>query len=1614
MTKTYKVLMMLFLLLLWGSGLKALDQKDGVYQIGTADDLVAFSELVNGGEYAASAVLTADIDLSAISYFPPIGKQYYPQGPALSFNGVFDGQGHIIYNLKIDKDDPGAETGLFGRIENATVKNLGIVNATFKNPSALRAGVLGGSSINSNVINCFTTGEINMGDCICSYDSRNGDGLFGLVFTGSILTNCYTTYGTLGNDYAPDIKFENCYWGEKAIAGVSTGELCYKLNGDQNNIVWYQTLVEDTFPTLDNTHKQIYVIGNIKCDGTFLSGEVSYTNDKEAASSIPPHNYIEGVCTECGNSDPGYAQLVDGWYEVSNPEQLLYISALVNSGKFDIKVRLTADIDLSGISYFPPIGKQYYPQGPALSFNGVFDGQGHIIYNLNIDKDDPGAETGLFGRIENATVKNLGIVNATFKNPSALRAGVLGGSSINSNVINCFTTGEINMGDCICSYDSRNGDGLFGLVFTGSILTNCYTTYGTLGNDYAPDIKFENCYWGENVTKMVRTGELCYKLNNSSFINPNWYQTIGEDEFPVLDSTHGIVYVTGDSSYASFPADADFNDFKEIILEIELAFIEGTVATQAILDECIAAIEGLSSSSGKDEFYAAYSDYISLKKKLQESMDAYAAYKQKADEVTAYLEANEGFQGELRNQLVSYLSDDVEPNDDFENGSYVYIMDNHTLTTAEIQAETTKLQAMLDNAIAADYAAGTDITKLLVNADFKDGWNGWNNGFGNGSYYYESVDIVGCEAWNTDGKMEQTIKDLKNGTYLVSMTAAYRPSNDPMSYAYNAYIYLNENCVYIPTVYETYMPIDEAIDGVNCNLSIPSKDTDQPVADDNGETIGYAIHGSPSIAIAAAAGRSKCYMVANVTDGKLTIGVNNPGSKYGSDWTGWANIRLTYLGSMEQADEQLNTVLAGQIERANTLLNKYSFSSDTYYSKSPNFSNALREELTAEIAEAEAATTPEGKYAVVEKFSQTFKDIYTSKRKYIETISNVEDFVSVTSELYPDFISDEENDEVLALSDAAWTDYENGTLDHDKTMALLPKLSFVPQVVDNWYEVATPAQLWYISYLVNSGKHDINVRLTTDIDLGGISYFPPIGKQYYPVGPTMYFSGVFDGQFHVINNLRIEMDDAGAETGLFGRLNGATIQNVGIVNATLKNSNALRAGVLAACAVGSTINNCFTAGEINMEECICSFERRNGDGLVGLSSSGSVISNSYTTYGAVPDGVNLLESSVQNSYWAEDVTNMAPTGELCYRLNGNQQNILWYQTIEEDAYPIFDSTHKQVYAIGEIKCDGTVLSDEVSFTNDKDAATPIPPHHYVEGVCSECGQPNPDLLPIVDGWYEVGTAEQLLYISELVNSGKHDIKFRLTADLDMSGISYFPPIGKQYYPEGPTLYFSGTFDGQGHIIYNLSINKDDAGAETGLFGRLNGAIIQNVGIVNATLKNSNALRAGVLAACALSSKIINCFTAGEINMEECICRFNHRNGSGLIGLITSGTAITNSYTTYGVMGDGVEASDVTIKNCYWGEEAVAGAPTGELCYKLNGDQSTITWFQKLGEDAYPVLNAERGTVIPNKDGNYENATGIKQIADKKQTGHIFNLMGQKVQKVTKGIYIIDGKKVFVK
>ena len=113
-----------------------------------------------------------------------------------------------------------------------------------------------------------------------------------------------------------------------------------------------------------------------------------------------------------------------------------------------------------------------------------------------------------------------------------------------------------------------------------------------------------------------------------------------------------------------------------------------------------------------------YAKSLSLKSLLQASAKAYRDYQEKVDYVTAYLDEHDGFAGPTRQVLETYLYEDMEPGGDYPNGSYPYIIRVHALTTDEVNAEALYVQALLDKAIAEDYAPGTDVTKLLANAGF--------------------------------------------------------------------------------------------------------------------------------------------------------------------------------------------------------------------------------------------------------------------------------------------------------------------------------------------------------------------------------------------------------------------------------------------------------------------------------------------------------------------------------------------------------------------------------------------------------------------------------------------------------------------------------------------------------------------------------------------------------------------------------------------------------------------------------------------------------------------------------------------------------------------------------
>ncbi len=114
----------------------------------------------------------------------------------------------------------------------------------------------------------------------------------------------------------------------------------------------------------------------------------------------------------------------------------------------------------------------------------------------------------------------------------------------------------------------------------------------------------------------------------------------------------------------------------------------------------------------------------------------------------------------------------------------------------------------------------------------------------------------------------------------------------------------------------------------------------------------------------------------------------------------------------------------------------------------------------------------------------------------------------------------------------------------------------------------------------------------------------------------------------------------------------------------------------------------------------------------------------------------------------------------------------------------------------------------------------------------------------------------------------------------------FAPIGN------PTTHFTGTFDGLGHSISNLTINRPTAN-DVGLFGYGGPtAVIRNVGLIGGSVSGANYV--GGLVGANYGS-INNSSTSGSVTGAG-------GGVGGLVGINFNGGAISNSYATGNVTG----------------------------------------------------------------------------------------------------------------
>jgi hypothetical protein len=455
------------------------------YQVSTP------SELNDVRNYMGSYFIqTADIDMDVSPYntgdgFEMIGYDWNP------FTGGYNGNGFTISNLYINYTFL-PYVGLFGFVNNYgnSLENITLVDADITGNTYV--GSLVGGFTAGTISNCGASGYVSAGDHIggligtidnatvsgsysnCSVEATGGGfaGGFAGVSTMNNISDCYSTGTVTSTDYAGGFfgdlnnmsTITNCY-----AAGLVD---CQTLNegGIAGNDDWSSTVTNTFWDTEATTlTSSIHGIGKntteMKTQSTYAGWDFTtpvwkIDTNNDGYPYLGWQNYGEPPVFAGGDgtiSDP---------YQVSTPTQLNSVRDYATA--YFIQ---TTDIDLN----VPPYntGDGWLPIGDGIfNFSGNYNGNDHSVSNLYVNRPDS-ILVGLFGYIENTTIKNIKVVNANVT--GSIYTGCLLGGGSGSSVINCSSSGTVT--------GTSSVGGLAGTIEDSSTMTGCRSSGNVNGVD---------------------------------------------------------------------------------------------------------------------------------------------------------------------------------------------------------------------------------------------------------------------------------------------------------------------------------------------------------------------------------------------------------------------------------------------------------------------------------------------------------------------------------------------------------------------------------------------------------------------------------------------------------------------------------------------------------------------------------------------------------------------------------------------------------------------------------------------------------------------------------------------------------------------------------------------------------------------------------------------------------------------------------------------------------------------------------------------------------------------------------------------------------------------------
>ena len=149
--------------------------------------------------------------------------------------------------------------------------------------------------------------------------------------------------------------------------------------------------------------------------------------------------------------------------------------------------------------------------------------------------------------------------------------------------------------------------------------------------------------------------------------------------------------------------------------------------------------------------------------------------------------------------------------------------------------------------------------------------------------------------------------------------------------------------------------------------------------------------------------------------------------------------------------------------------------------------------------------------------------------------------------------------------------------------------------------------------------------------------------------------------------------------------------------------------------------------------------------------------------------------------------------------------------------------------------------------------------------------------------YRIGTAAELSWFAQQVNSGNRSACAVLTADIDLNGKPWTPIANK-----GLNSGYTGTFDGRNHIIHGLYLTTSDANQRLGLFGTVDrSGVVKNLNAAGTALI-SNGAGTGLIAGVS-SGTIYNCGASVFLRADKNAPTTNSAAyAGGIVGKVSEG------------------------------------------------------------------------------------------------------------------------------